>query len=62
MNLSRQGEWALSDVIEADISPEELRRLSRVDALLRAVSACDRHGTGALDCVDPRSVRSNAKW
>jgi hypothetical protein len=61
MNLCRTGEWALSDVIDADLSPEELRRLAKVDALLRAVAACDLHGVAPY-CVDPRSVRSDAKW
>lgn len=42
MNGSRTCEWALSEVIEVDLSPEELQRLTRVDALLRAVAACDR--------------------
>lgn len=56
MNQSRCGERPQSDVIHVDLPSEELERLARVDALLRAVAARDRHGAMTLDCVDPRSV------
>jgi hypothetical protein len=62
MDLRGTGEWALSEVLDADLSAEEWRRLARVDALLRAVAACDRHGAIAPGCVDLRSVRNGAKW
>ena len=61
MNLRRTGERALREAIDIDLPPEELRRLERVDALLRAVAACDRDVATAPDGVDPRSVRSDAK-
>jgi hypothetical protein len=62
MNLCRTGECALSEVLDVDLSAEERQRLARIDALLRAVAACDRHRATAPDGVDPRSVRSSAKW
>jgi hypothetical protein len=49
----------VSEVFDVDLSAEERLRLERVDALLRAVAACDRHGAVAPDGVDPRSVRSD---
>ena len=62
MNLCRTDEWALSEVLDVDSSAAERQRLARVDALLRAVAACDRHVATAPDGADPRSVRSKAKW
>ena len=62
MNLSRKGEWALSEVLDVDLPPEERQELARVDALLRAVAACDRQSAIALDGADPRSIRRGAKW
>ena len=61
MNPCRTDEWALSEVLDVDSTAEERQRLARVDALLRAVAACDRDVATAPDGVDPRSVRSDTK-
>lgn len=61
MNLCRTGECVLSEVLNADLSAEERQQLARIDALLRAVAACDRHLATAPAGIDPGSVRSNAK-
>jgi hypothetical protein len=41
MKQSRAGERPLADVIDRDLPAEELERLARVDAVLRAAAAYD---------------------
>jgi hypothetical protein len=53
--------WALSEVLDGDLPPEELQRLARVDALLRAVTACDRRSAIAPNGAEPRSVEGEAR-
>jgi hypothetical protein len=61
VNQWRVGEVApLGELIDVDLPPEELQRLARVDALLRAVAACDRQAAG-LTRIEPRGPGTCAR-
>jgi hypothetical protein len=51
---------ALSEALDVELPPEKLQRLARVDALLRAVAASDRHRIIAPNGGDSRGMGSDA--